>query len=103
MGDFDVKPALNGRVLPIEELYDYCVKHSEVRHWQGDMFVKKNDAVAEIFEPCVKHGDIGVYNGWYVVYNSYAPWYANIRENIIGSRFRYEAMTDGTYYAEIEV
>jgi hypothetical protein len=103
MGDFDVKPALNGKVLSIDELYEYCSEHSEVRHWQGDMFVKRNNVVAEIFEPCVQHGDVGVYNDWYVVYNSFAPWYANIKENIRMSHYRYEAMMDGTYYKEIEV
>ena len=103
MSEYEVKPKIDGNEPSIEELYNYCLEHSEVRHWQGDMFVKRNDVVAKVFEPCVQHGDVGIYKDWYVVYNSYYPWYENIKENVHLGRFRYEAMHDGTYYKEIEV
>lgn len=108
MGMYEVRPRLNGEDMTPEQVYDYCVAHSEVRHWQSDMFVKRNPDVDIIFDAAWHHGDVGEFYGWFVVYNSYMPWYDMMKRNKgwcdDGSlpRFRGDAIMDGSFYDPIK-
>ena len=105
MNLYEVKPSLDGKEMSVQEVYDYCVKHSEVRSWQSDMFVKKNPETEKIFDACVRHGDVGEFYGWYVVYDSYMPWYEELRKNKdlqFKMRWRSNAIMDGSFYDPIK-
>lgn len=94
---------------------DLVALGAQIKNWQSDMFVRANQKVDEYIKQ-FPAGEVGHYttgdeNTWHIFYDSYDPWYAQVKEIAesgknpileMHARFRDDAFRDGSFYKPME-